>query len=71
MAKLTYSNSKTVICDAEPIFSSGCELFSISLSGQQSPIAYHMHLTAEVARQFAAYVLAHDKVLPEVEVRPS
>jgi len=71
MAKLSFSNSKTIVCDAVPIFLSGCEFFSISLSGQQNQITYHMHLTAEEARQFAAYVLAHDKVLPEVEMRPS
>jgi hypothetical protein len=70
MAKLVRSDSQTVICEAEPIFSSDPELFSIGLSDQQSQVTYHMHLTPEEARQWVAYILANDKVLPEVEMRP-
>jgi hypothetical protein len=67
MAKITRSDSTAALCEGEPIFSSGLECFSIGLSSEQSHITYQLHLTPSEARQLAAYVLAHDKALPEVE----
>ena len=71
MAKLIRSNCKAATCEGEPIFSSGLDGFSIGLSSTKAQVTHHLHLTLEEARQFAAYVLAHDKILPEVEIRPN
>jgi hypothetical protein len=71
MAKITRSDRKAATCEGEPIFSSDLDGFSIGLSARKTEVTYHLHLTLEEARQLAAYVLAHDKVLPEVEIRPN
>lgn len=71
MAKITRSNCKATTCEGEPIFSSDLDGFSIGLSSKKAQVTYHLHLTLEEARQLAAYVLAHDKILPEVEIRPN
>jgi hypothetical protein len=49
----------------------GLQFFSIGLSSKQSQVTYHLHLTPDKVRQFAAYVLANDRFLPEVESRPT
>jgi hypothetical protein len=69
MAKLTGSDTTAALCEGEPTFSSGLEYFLVGLSSEQSQITYQLHLTPSEARQLAAYVLAHDKTLPEVERR--
>jgi hypothetical protein len=70
MAKLTHFNSKT-ICGAEPNFSFGLQFFSIGLSSKQSQVIYHLYLTPDKVRQFAAYVLANDRFLPRWKAGPT
>jgi hypothetical protein len=56
MAKLTRSNSVAALVDAIPTFGAGLGRFSIGLSSGESGITYHLHLTEDEVRRFAAFV---------------
>jgi hypothetical protein len=57
MAKLTRSHSIAALVDAEPVFTAGSSRFAIGLISKQTGVTYHLHLSADEARDFADFVL--------------
>ena len=55
MAKITRSNSMSVLAEGQPAFSSGTGRFTIGITAGDGT-TYHFHLTATEARQFVDYV---------------
>jgi hypothetical protein len=58
MAKLTRSNSVAALVDSIPTFGAHGPApgFSIGLASRDSGITYHLHLSDDEARRFAAFV---------------
>jgi hypothetical protein len=53
--KLTRSHSLSVLVDGEPIFSAG--RFTIGLTSRENSVTtYHLHLSEDEARRFAAFI---------------
>ena len=56
MAKLTRSHSLSALVDGEPTFSAGPGRFTVGLTSENSVTTYHLHLSEDEARRFAAFV---------------
>jgi hypothetical protein len=57
MAKLTRTRSLKALAESEPVFTAGTSQFSIGLTSRESHVGYHLHLTEDEARRFAAFVV--------------
>jgi hypothetical protein len=57
MAKITRSHSLSALVDGEPHYSAGRGRFTIGLTSRENSITtYHLHLSEDEARRFAAFV---------------
>jgi hypothetical protein len=57
MAKLTRSHSLSALVDGEPTFSAGPGRFTIGLTSRENSVTtYHLHLSEDEARRFAAFI---------------
>jgi hypothetical protein len=57
MAKLTRSHPLSALVDGEPSFSAGPGRFTIGLTSRENSVTtYHLHLSEDEARRFAAFI---------------
>ena len=56
MAKITRTNSLSALVEGAPTFAAGTRRFSVGVSSAESGITYHLHLSEDEAKQFAAFV---------------
>jgi hypothetical protein len=57
MAKLTRSHSLSALVEGEPTFSAGLDRFTICLTSRENSVTtYHLHLSEDEARRFAALI---------------
>ena len=56
MAKITRTNSLSALVEGAPTFAAGTHRFSVGVSSAESGITYHLHLSEDEAKHFAAFV---------------
>jgi hypothetical protein len=62
MAKLTRSHSKSALTEGDVTFTAGSGRFSIGITGRETDLRYHLHLSEDEAQRFAAYVAARVEI---------
>ncbi|MET0482869.1 MAG: hypothetical protein ABWZ27_08145 [Aestuariivirgaceae bacterium] len=62
MAKLTRSHSKSALTEGDVTFTAGTGRISIGITGRETGLRYDLHLSADEAPRFAAYVSARVEI---------